>query len=419
MHSETIIKLEQDMVSVIAAMEKRGLNIDLIELENLIRINTNRKEKLSRCLCKDLGLNVPVNFNSSKDVSEILQSRLGIRIKKTPTGRFSVKRSFLRGVNNPIADSIIQYRELEQTLSALKAIYKATDKNKEKIYCVYVDKCPSGRLYTKDYSFQSFSKAARDIVCANSGCSFLLVDYESFELRILSALAGDTYFKDCWAKGLDLHKKVVSDMQGITYGRVTDKQRKLGKCLNFGLAYGQEASGLARNLHTTVEQAQTLLDDYKKNIPEIEEFKRQEIKSARIRGYSETFYGRKRFLKDILSPVESDRKKAERRVVNHKIQGSGADIVKFSLVALHNEGFIINTMLHDGILLTVPDDKLDEIINRVREIMEQEINGMKFSVSIKIGKTWEECNKTTNVCVSQPKLSVLTWVKRNLTDKVI
>jgi len=379
------------MVSVKQAMQQRGLNVDLVELERLIQNTSQEKNLIENELQQTLGITEEVNFNSSKDVTEILSNVLGVKPKRTKTGRYSTCRRILQDINNPITDKIISYRDLEKLLSSLRSIYSATDKVRGKLFCTYIDTCPSGRLYTKDYSFQSIPETARSVIYADRGCSFVLADYDSFELRILSALADDVYFKDCWAKGLDLHRKVISDMKGIPYDKVSNKERQLGKALNFGLSYGQEANGLARNLHISTYDAQKLMDTYKSKIPEIERFKSEVIKKARVTGFTETHYGRKRFLPDITSPNTADRKKAERRTINTMIQGTGADIVKFSLVNLHNAGFKIDTMLHDGILLTVPDTEIDKSLKRIKEIMEIEIKGMKFVVSCKTGKTWGDC----------------------------
>ena len=391
MHSQVIIKLEQDMISVRQAMEQRGLNVDLVWLEDLIQNTQRSKDDLEVELRQTLGITEKVNFNSSRDVTQILSKVLEVKPKKTKSGRYSTCRRILKGINNPVTDKIVTYRELEKLLSSLKAIHKATNKEIGKIFCTYDDKCPSGRLYTKDYSFQSIPEVARSVVYADSNHSFILADYDSFELRILSALSGDVYFKDCWVKGSDLHKKVVSDMKNIPYDSVTDKERKLGKALNFGISYGQEPMGLARNLHIPVSEAENLMREYKKRIPEIEKFKLEVIKKARSTGFTETHYGRRRFLPDITSSNSADRKKAERRVINTMIQGTGADIVKFSLVNLHRAGFKIDTMLHDGILLTVSDAEIEQSLKQIKEIMEIEIEGLKFIVSCKVGKTWADC----------------------------
>lgn len=391
MHSETVLNLEKDMASVRAAMENRGLNVNLPMLESFMKDVYVEKLNLESELRELLGVKGEINFNSSNAIAEILIKVLGVEPKVTHSGRYSTNRKVLKGINNPLTEKISKFRDLTKSLSSLTSMHGFINKATGKIFCKYTNDCPSGRLYTKDYNFQSISELGRKTIFPDESCSFVLMDYDSFELRILSALSGDKYFKDCWAKGLDLHRKVISDMKDIAYNAVTDRERKLGKILNFGLAYGQEAMGLARNLGIATNEAQKLMNSYKERIPEIETFKLKAIEKARLTGYTETYYGRRRFLVDIKSPNVSLRKKAERRVINTMIQGTGADIVKFSLVKLHREGFLIDTMLHDGVLLTVFEGEIQQSISRIKEIMEIEINGMRFTVSRKTGKTWAEC----------------------------
>ena len=391
MHSDIINNLEKNMTTVKRAMEKTGLNVNLSKLENLIDETAKGKNEIEMNLKQSLAINEDINFNSSKDVAGLLSEKLGVNLGTTRTGRRSTARRVLRGIHNPLTDEIIKYRDQERLLSSLNAIHKATDKAKRKIFCRYLDDCPTGRIYSQGYSVQSIPETARSAICTDDGCSFISADYDSFELRILSALSHDRYFKNCWAKGLDLHRKVVADMKNIPYASVTDKQRKLGKVLNYAQSYGQEAVGLARNLRIPVEEAQELMNTYKGKLPEIEAFKLEAVKKARSTGFAETYYGRKRFLPNITSPYIRDRKRAERRVINTIIQGTAADIVKFALVELHNQGFKIKTTVHDSVLLTVPEDRVESNLKQIREIMEIEIEDMTFLVTCKTGKVWSEC----------------------------
>lgn len=391
-HSETIRTLEQDMQTVKISMQKRGLNVDLNKLSILMDELRLDKEKLRDSLYEKLCLRGKVNFNSARDIASILSNELGVELKKSRTGRFIANRRALSDLNSTLAQDISRYRDMEKVLSSLKGLYSATNKSQKKVSCIYTDDCPSGRLYTKDYNLQGISEIGRTVIYADEGCSFILADYNSFELRILSALAHDRYFKDCWVKGLDLHRKVVSDMKDIPYDLVTDKERKLGKCLNFGLSYGQEAAGLARNLRIKVYQAEKLMKAYKSNIPEIEGFKQETIEHACLTGFVETYFGRRRFLPEIVSLNTTARQKAERQAVNTKIQGTAADVMKFSLVKLHKVGFSINTTLHDSVIITVPDDSIQECVQQVKAIMESiEVEGVTFPVSCKTGKVWGNC----------------------------
>jgi len=391
-HSKVIQALERDMQEVKTSMQNRGLNVDVDKLSALINEVRLEKEKIYNNLYENLSLRGNVNFNSARDIALILSNELGVELKKSRTGRIIANRRALTDFNNPLTKDIARYRKMERIQSSLKGLYAAIDKKQGKVSCIYTDDCPSGRLYTRDYNLQGIPELGRSGVYADEGCSFILADYESFELRILSAIAHDIYFKDCWAKGLDLHRKVVADMKNIPYELITDKERKLGKCLNFGLSYGQEAAGLARNLGIKVHQAEMLMKAYKSNIPEIEAFKQETIKKARSTGFAETYFGRRRFLPDIISSNIANRKKSERQAVNTKIQGTASDILKFSLVKLYKSGFAVNTTLHDSVVITVPNEEVKNSIQQVKSIMQSiEVEEITFPVSCKTGKIWGDC----------------------------
>ena len=127
MHSEIIKSLENEIVTVIAILEQSGLDVDLVELESLIAKTELQKQDIDTALRETLGISGHINFNSSADVSEILSSHLKVKTQRTKSGRPTTSRFVLKDINNPITDQIIRFRELEDLLSSLKAIYKATD----------------------------------------------------------------------------------------------------------------------------------------------------------------------------------------------------------------------------------------------------------------------------------------------------
>ena len=73
------------------------------------------------------------------------------------------------------------------------------------------------------------------------------------------------------------------------------------------------------------------------------------------------------------------------------VQGTGADIAKIAMLNLHRMGFEIHAMLHDGFLISVPDDEVDYDVSKIKAAMEMKLNGLKLTVSIKVGKSWGDC----------------------------
>jgi DNA polymerase-1 len=180
-------------------------------------------------------------------------------------------------------------------------------------------------------------------------------------------------------------------MMHIPYDHVTDTQRRIGKVLNFGILYGQQAPGVAHSLGIRITEARELMDAYEAKIVEIMAFKRSAIETAREQGYVETYYGRRRLLPDLRSPNRSQRLKAERQVVNTMVQGTGADIAKIVMLKLHRANWQIDAMLHDGFLTSVPKGTVDASIAHLRNLMEMDLEGVRLTVTYKVGESWGDC----------------------------
>jgi DNA polymerase I len=393
MNSLFIEKLEEDLKPVLVSIESRGLLMDMGKMRQIIT-DMEERRKLAEARAYDLlGTSQRINLNSSQELVFLLSELKieGCTFPKTKSGKASTARDVLERINHPAVEHIIEYRSLTKLISSLTSFYNAVDTFNSRLYYKFTNDCASGRLYTQNMSIQNLPHEGRYAIVPEEGKVFLSADYDSFELRILSALSGDKYFRKCWENGIDLHKKVVSDMKGVLYEKVTDSLRKIGKILNFGIAYGQQAPGVARNLDISTSEAKELIENYENKIPEIVRFKQEAVRRARECGYVETYYGRRRYLPDLNSDDHSKQLKAERQVINTMVQGTGADIAKIVMLKLYNANLQIDAMLHDGFVLSVLSDMSEQSIAKIREIMEFELNYVKLTVTIKCGKSWGDC----------------------------
>ena len=147
------------------------------------------------------------------------------------------------------------------------------------------------------------------------------------------------------------------------YGKpeVDDKERAIGKRINFGVIYGIGRKKFAKSASISEKDAQAYLDRYWKIYPNIKKYFDSTIKSAQRRGYVETLFGRK-------IKIDEERPYA---AVNYIVQGTAGDITKVSLLRTYNYlkgtgGTICNTV-HDQILY----DGLEEHqVPKLKEIME-------------------------------------------------
>src|SRR4029078_7303456 len=128
-----------------------------------------------------------------------------------------------------------------------------------------------------------------------------------------------------------------------------------------GLAYGMEAYGLGQRLNIPTDEAAKILDAYFVAFPNVKQNMHDPVVEARKRGYTETLFGRRRPIPELLNGNWRIRQAGERQAMTAGIQGRAADIFKVALVhidaALEDRGLESRLVLqvHDEVLVEVPE----------------------------------------------------------------
>src|SRR6202012_1763421 len=192
-------------------------------------------------------------------------------------------------------------------------------------------------------------------------------DYSQIELRIVAAISGDENMCAAFKSGIDIHTATAAKIFNVDEKEVTKEMRYKAKSVNFGIIYGQGAFGLAENLGIPRAEAKEIIDNYKKQFPNIQKYMDDTINGAKEIGYVETLMGRKRWLKDINSANFTVRGFAERNAINSPIQGTAADMIKLAMIKVHEEftrqGFRSKMLLqvHDELVFDAYKPELDII----------------------------------------------------------
>ena len=241
----------------------------------------------------------------------------------------------------------------------------------------------------------NLGKTIRTAFVAGKGNVFVSADYSQFELRLAAVMAGDTDMMEVFNGGEDIHIRTASEIYGIALEDVTKEQRSNAKTINFGVLYGMSPHGLAAATGMTYGDAQEFIDRYfaarQPLVDYIEYLKDQ----ARMRGYVETLFGRRRPTPDVKSPNYIVREAALRQAVNMPIQGTEADLMKMAMVAVEKALPVKCDQLlqiHDSILVECPATKANEVSKILKNTMEYIYPdlGIVLSVDIHIGKNWGE-----------------------------
>ncbi len=408
----TLARLYQDMeiplVPVLGRMERTGVRVDVEQLRQQSHEIGHRLLELEREAHELAGQ--PFNLGSPKQLQDILFHKLGLPVsKKTPKGQPSTDEGVLQelAAEFPLPRVILEHR----SLAKLKSTY--TDKLAElvhprsgRVHTSYHQAVAStGRLSSSDPNLQNIpvrtaeGRRIRQAFVARDGCLILAADYSQIELRIMAHLSGDSGLLAAFAAGEDIHRATAAEVFNVPLELVGPEQRRSAKAINFGLIYGMSAFGLARQLGISRTDAQAYVDRYFERYPGVLAFMERTRRQARERGYVETVYGRRLYLREINDRNPSRRQGAERTAINAPMQGTAADIIKRAMLAV--DGWLEQARLetkmimqvHDELVLEVSKTELDQVRDGVRRAMVEaaELN-VPLEVDIGVGANWDEAH---------------------------
>jgi DNA polymerase-1 len=229
----------------------------------------------------------------------------------------------------------------------------------------------------------------------------LSADYSQIELRIVAAISGDPNMCEAFTTGKDIHTATAAKVFGVEEDAVTKEMRYKAKSVNFGIIYGQGAFGLSENLGVSRGEAKEIIDNYKKQFPNIQKYMDDTINFARENGYVQTLMGRKRWLKDINSANFTVRGFAERNAINSPIQGTAADMIKLAMIRIHGEFSKRNLkskmllQVHDELVFDAHKDEVDLLKGLVVECMQQALmlpNEVPANAEVGVGVNWLEAH---------------------------
>jgi DNA polymerase-1 len=226
----------------------------------------------------------------------------------------------------------------------------------------------------------------------------MVADYSQIELRVLAHLSGDDGLREAFASGADIHAATAAKVFGLPIEQVDPELRRRAKAVNYGLAYGMSAWGLASRLDLTADEAQEIMDGYFTGFPKIKEYLRAQVDRARMDGFTETILGRRRYIPELTSGNRRLQALGERQALNAPIQGSASDVFKVAMIeverALSAKGNLECHMLltvHDELVFEVPERLAEDAAGVVRQHMEHAIDlDVPLRADIGWGPNWAD-----------------------------
>ncbi|HNU95612.1 MAG TPA: DNA polymerase [Candidatus Paceibacterota bacterium] len=408
-------EIELPIVSIIKQMEENGI---LIDVEHLKKISKEYHQELSiieKNIYKIAGQEF--NINSPKQLAEILFDKLNIPtkgIKKSAGGSISTRESELEKIkeDHPIAKEILKHRELQKLLSTYIDTLPSFISGDGRLRASFIQTgTTTGRFASNNPNLQNIptrtekGNSIRNAFIAKPGHLLVSFDYSQIELRVAALLSQDPYFIRSFKQGKDIHTAVAMKVFNVNEENVTAEMRRRAKIINFGILYGMGVNALRENLGTDRKEAQIFYDNYFKQFPTIRDYLDSIKDFAKQNGYTITLFGRKRYFPAIKSPVPFIRAMAERMATNAPIQGTAtADIIKIGMkkadYALKDKKLDSQAKLllqvHDELIYEVKKDKLEEVIDIVKNSMEdiipskflEGLDPVPLRVSVAYGQSW-------------------------------
>lgn len=397
-------ELERPLISVLSRMEDAGVGVDVTELTRMRDYLVGEVQRLESSIHDLAGHDF--NVNSTKQLREVLFEELGLTPqKKTKTG-YSTDAASLEKIRDQheIVAALLEYREVEKLRSTYgQGLLDVTDSDGRIRATFNQTVARTGRLSSEDPNLHnipvrtSLGREFRKAFVPTEGFELLVADYNQIELRVIAHLAEDPGLIGAFEAGVDIHNATAASIFGVDPDDVNVEQRSQAKMVSYGLAYGMEAYGLGQRLGIETGEAAEILKAYFVAFPAVKSFMDDVVAQTKETGYTETIFGRRRPIPELLSSNFRVRQAAERQAMNAPIQGLAADIFKIALVEIDRSLADMKAQsrlvlqVHDEVILEVHPDERDVIkkmtIGNMKDAAELRV---PLEVNVATGPSWAQ-----------------------------
>ena len=394
--------IELPLCDVLYRMEQRGISIDR---EQLTQFGTMLSQRIDECEKLIYSYSEePFNINSTKQLGELLFEKLGLPpVKKTKTG-YSTNADVLEKLKSkhPIIPAIMDYRMLTKLKSTYADGLIKEIREDGRIHTTFQNLVTAtGRLSSTEPNLQNIpvrtdlGAEIRKMFVPKEGCVLVDADYSQIELRVLAHIADDPVMQDAFIRNIDVHTATAAQVFGVEFDEVTPLQRRHAKAVNFGIVYGISEFSLAEDIGVSRYEAKEYIENYLTNYAGVRKYMKDIVISTRDSGYTETMFGRRRYIPELTSSNFNIRSGAERIALNTPIQGTAADLIKLAMIRVEqalNKSYPEAQLLlqvHDELIVECPE----EIAQEVAALVSREMQGIAalkvpLTAEAKYGKSW-------------------------------
>ncbi|EIE99787.1 DNA polymerase I [Saccharomonospora glauca] len=398
--------IELPLLSVITELEAAGIAVDADALTTLEAHYSSRVKQATEQAYRVIGKQI--NLGSPKQLQVVLFDELGMpKTKRTKTGYTTdadALQTLYEKTEHPFLQYLLEHRDATKLRTTVEGLIKSIADDGRIHTTLHQTIAATGRLSSVDPNLQNIpvrteeGRRIREAFVVGEGYAELMTaDYSQIEMRIMAHLSNDEALIEAFQSGFDFHAATAARVFGVDPTEVTGEQRAKIKAMNYGLAYGLSAYGLSQQLRISAEEARGLMDEYFLRFGGVRDYLRSVVDRAARDGYTQTIFGRRRYLPDLTSDNRQRREMAERMALNAPIQGSAADIIKVAMLGVHraltDAGLRSRVLLqvHDELVLEVAEGERQEVERLVRREMGSAYElSVPLEVSVGFGRSWND-----------------------------
>ncbi len=405
--------IELPLIPIIVEMNKNGVKIDKGYFKKLSDEYHKELTKIEKKIWELAG--EEFNIASPKQLGEVLYGKLalgGNKVKKTSTGAFSTKESELEKMrdSHPIIPLVFEHRELSKLLGTYIDTIPELVAEDGRLHAWFVQTgAATGRMSSQDPNLQNIpikselGRRIRNGFVAEKGTKIVSFDYSQIELRIAAMLSKDEKLTEIFKKGLDVHTAVAAQVFKVDLKDVSKDMRRSAKTINFGVLFGMGVNALKAGIGGTRQEAQEFYNNYFETYSQLSQYLDDTKVFAAKHGYTETYYGRRRYFEGIKSKLPFIKAAAERMAINAPIQGTEADIIKIAMARIYDkfadagklDDVKMLMQVHDALVFEIKESEINSAAKIIKQEMEgvltqKETGGIPIIVDMSVGDNWGE-----------------------------
>ena len=406
-----IYELESSVLPVLIDMRMRGVLIDTDRAQQVKKQLLNEENKIVKQIKDWYG--IEPDLWAAQSLSQVFD-RAGLAYPRTPkTDAPSFVASWLEGHEHKLPIAVAKARKLNKArttfIDKMVLGHLVDGRIHGELHPLKSDDggTVTGRFSCSNPNLQQvpardpmIGPLIRSVFIPEEGQHWGCFDYSQQEPRLTVHYSLLTQQEGAEEAALeyedddaDFHQ-IVADMANIS--------RKEAKIINLGLSYGMGKDKLTSQLGISVEEAESLFNQYHERVPFIRGLRDSAARMGANRGYVKTILGRKcRF--NLYEPIDKRalplpmekamdeyggklKRAYTYKAMNRLIQGSAADMTKKAMLELHKEGILSHTQVHDELNISVTDrPECKKVMEIMRDCVKLKVPN---KVDGEIGKNW-------------------------------